>query len=164
MRTHTGPRFIISFEGCESHQPQVIWASHTNLKILGPDGAWTLNLSHWRRTRYHWATGSLFWSNFFPGLATQQDWCLLRFIQDSCFTPFIWFIKDVHKWKLVSWYTQEKCSNKYNKDIGQKWLITPLFQVIYYVLVITCDLVQVKYISQPWLQGLEWSIQLNAAF
>jgi hypothetical protein len=34
MRTHTGPRFIVSSEGRESHQPQVIRASHTNSKIL----------------------------------------------------------------------------------------------------------------------------------
>jgi hypothetical protein len=50
MRTHTGPRFIISSEGYESHQRKVIKASHTNSKILVPDGARTLNLSHWRRT------------------------------------------------------------------------------------------------------------------
>jgi hypothetical protein len=59
MRTHTGPRFIISSEGRESHQPQVIWASHTNSKILVPDGPWNPNFSHWSRTRYHCATGSL---------------------------------------------------------------------------------------------------------
>jgi hypothetical protein len=124
MCTHTGPRFIISFEGCESHQP------HTNSKILVPDGARTPNLSHWRQTRSHCTTGSLFWSHSFAGLATQQDGCSLRFIQNCCFTLFIWFIKDVHKWKLVSWYTQEKRSDK-NKNIGLKWLITPFFLVIY---------------------------------
>jgi hypothetical protein len=59
MRTHTGPQFIVSSEGRESHQPQVIWASHTNSKILVPDGARTPNLSHWSRTRYHCATGSI---------------------------------------------------------------------------------------------------------
>jgi hypothetical protein len=53
MRTHTGPPFIISSEGRESHQPQVIRASHTNSKILVPDGARTPNLWHWRRTLYH---------------------------------------------------------------------------------------------------------------
>jgi hypothetical protein len=37
MRTHTGPRFIVSSEGRESHQPQVIRASHTNSKILVPE-------------------------------------------------------------------------------------------------------------------------------
>ena len=57
MRTHTGPRFIVSSEGRESHQPQVFRASHTNSKILVPDGARTPNLSHWSRTRYHCATG-----------------------------------------------------------------------------------------------------------
>jgi hypothetical protein len=36
MRTHTGPRFIVSSEGRESHQPQVLRASHTNSKILVP--------------------------------------------------------------------------------------------------------------------------------
>jgi hypothetical protein len=45
MRTHTGPRFIVSSEGRESHQPQVVWASHTNSKILVPDGARTPNLA-----------------------------------------------------------------------------------------------------------------------
>jgi hypothetical protein len=34
MRTHTGPRFIVSSEGRESHQPHVIRASHMNSKIL----------------------------------------------------------------------------------------------------------------------------------
>jgi hypothetical protein len=37
MRTHTGPRFIVSSEGRESHQSQVIRASHTNSKILVPE-------------------------------------------------------------------------------------------------------------------------------
>jgi hypothetical protein len=37
MRTHTGPRFIVSSEGRESHQPQVIRVSHTNSKILVPE-------------------------------------------------------------------------------------------------------------------------------
>jgi hypothetical protein len=59
MRTHTGPWFIVSSERRESHQPQVIWTSHTNSKILVPDGARTPNLSHWSRTRYHCLTGSL---------------------------------------------------------------------------------------------------------
>jgi hypothetical protein len=59
MRTHTGPRFIVSSEGRESHQPQEIRVSHTNSKILVPGGARTPDLSHWRRTRYHCATGSL---------------------------------------------------------------------------------------------------------
>jgi hypothetical protein len=45
-------------EGRESHQPQVIWASHTNSKILVPDKARTLNLSHWSRARYRCATGA----------------------------------------------------------------------------------------------------------
>jgi hypothetical protein len=39
MRTHTGPRFIVLSEGRESRQPQVFRASHTNSKILVPDGA-----------------------------------------------------------------------------------------------------------------------------
>jgi hypothetical protein len=39
MRTHTGPRFIVSSEGRQSHQPQVIRATHANSKILVPDGA-----------------------------------------------------------------------------------------------------------------------------
>jgi hypothetical protein len=50
MRTHTGPRFIVSSEGRESYQPQVIRASHTNSKILVPDGPRTPNalpLRHW---------------------------------------------------------------------------------------------------------------------
>jgi hypothetical protein len=59
MRTHTGPWFIVSSEGRESHQPQVFRASHTNSKILVPDRARTPNLSHWSLTRYHCATGSL---------------------------------------------------------------------------------------------------------
>jgi hypothetical protein len=50
-RTHTGPRFIVSSEGRESYQPQVIRASHTNSKILVPDGPRTPNLSHWSRMR-----------------------------------------------------------------------------------------------------------------
>jgi hypothetical protein len=32
MRIHTGPRFIVSSEGRESHQPQVFRSSHTNSK------------------------------------------------------------------------------------------------------------------------------------
>jgi hypothetical protein len=59
VHTHTGPRFIVSSEGRESHQPQVIRASHTSSKILVPDGPRTPNLSHWSRMRYHCATGSL---------------------------------------------------------------------------------------------------------
>jgi hypothetical protein len=51
MRTHTGPRFIVSSKGRESHQPQVFRASHTNSKILVPDGSRTPYLSHWSRTR-----------------------------------------------------------------------------------------------------------------
>jgi hypothetical protein len=54
MRTHTGPRFIVSSEGRESHQPQVIWASYTNSKIFVPDGPRTPS-----RMRYLCATDSL---------------------------------------------------------------------------------------------------------
>jgi hypothetical protein len=86
MRTHTVPRFTVSSEGRESLQPQVIRASHTNSNILVHGQMWvyklsvqisllceiikcldltcpgarTSNLSHWRRTHYHCATGSLF--------------------------------------------------------------------------------------------------------
>jgi hypothetical protein len=62
MRTHTGPRFIVLSEGRESHQPQGIWASHTNSKILVPDGARTL-----RRT-----TGSLKLTDSFLVIVQQQ--------------------------------------------------------------------------------------------
>jgi hypothetical protein len=43
-------QFIISSKRRESHQPQVIQASHTNSKILVPGRARTPNLSHCRQT------------------------------------------------------------------------------------------------------------------
>jgi hypothetical protein len=47
IRTHTGPRFIVSSEGRKSHQN---WAPHTNSKILVPDGAQTSRIGDRRVT------------------------------------------------------------------------------------------------------------------
>jgi hypothetical protein len=53
MRTHTGPRFIVSSEGRESHQSKVIGASHMNSKILVLNVVRTPNFTHLKRTLYH---------------------------------------------------------------------------------------------------------------
>jgi hypothetical protein len=73
MRTHTGPRFIVSSEGRESHQPQVIWASLTNSKILVPDGARTPNLSHWSDALLLRHSGSLMSLSFFIVCLSQYN-------------------------------------------------------------------------------------------
>jgi hypothetical protein len=52
MRTHTGPRFIISSEGCESHQPKVIWRLIWVWKSLSLTGLepWTSGIGDGRAT------------------------------------------------------------------------------------------------------------------
>jgi hypothetical protein len=101
MRTHTGPWFIISSEGRESHQPQVFRASHTNSKILVPDGARTPNLLHWSRMRYHCATGSLYTITHIK--VFENSCCLLSVF--ACCQSEILSIPHSYTWQ-----TQEKCA------------------------------------------------------
>jgi hypothetical protein len=90
MRTHTGPRVFVSSERRESHQPRVhvIWASHTNSKILVPDGARTPNLSHWRPLR-HWLSHGYFQCYFL--LLFQAGITSVSAVPPGCYLGGTWY-------------------------------------------------------------------------